>query len=279
MSNASTLNQGELKDFKLQAFLDVVNELVRADEIERALWVLNNLPAYYRDFPPQQILELRNKILAKIATPTIYSTSKFDANIAFDDRHSHSKTMRAQFILMETEFLNKNNIVPHIVDYGPGEYWLPFLLKRNGIRFTYEAIYLAKGAHELAIPHLKEECVPKGETSPTILIACEIIEHLWNEEDIKTEMLAHCGLADIIHISTPRYTNAPFCLDWDKEKEHLGHLRAYTPNDFVNMLFKMFPEYHQKYFDSFIMHMRLTKKGIPDEIVTLFDPVTVQEIK
>lgn len=273
------VNQGELRDFKLQSFLDVINEFVRADEIIRALWLCDNMPGFYRDFVPLEIINLKNKILAKVATPTTYSTSQFDKNIAFEDRNQTSKTLRAQLILRETAIFNEGGIIPHIVDCGPGEYWLPFLLKREGINFTYEDVYLASEAHDLAAAHLKEEMVPRKDGSPVIFVACEIIEHLWREHDIKTEMLSRVGLADIIHISTPRYTYGQFCEDWDKEKEHLGHLRTYTPNEFVNLLHGLFPEYNYKFFDSFVLHMRLVKKGLHQSVVGMFDHIVLEELK
>lgn len=270
------MNQGELLNFKLQAFLDVANELVRADEVILALKLLDNLPGFYRDNRPVEIVELKNKILSRIATPSVYANSPVDANIDTDDRNKTSKTLRGQLIFNEVKWWNSRAIVPHIVDYGPGEYWLPFVLKKEGLKFTYQPVYLAKEAYEKAKALLTEEMIPKKPEAPTIYIACEIIEHLWNEEDLKTEMLASCGYADVIHISTPRYTHGNLCLDWAADKQELGHLRTYTPQEFSQKIIQMFPEYQVKVFNSFIMHARLVKRGFgPEEVVTLFDQIKI----
>ena len=125
------MNQGEMKDFNLQCFIDAANELVRSDETIRALNLLDNLPAYYRDFKPKEVLKLKNEILHRIATPAVYSESNCDRNIDDVDRNGTSKTLRAQLLRIELEWLNKENLKPHVVDLGPGEYWLPFELKRS----------------------------------------------------------------------------------------------------------------------------------------------------
>lgn len=277
------LKQGEIKDFNVKAFLDVANELVRADEVERALLVLDNLPAFYRDHPLREVLELKNEILSRVATPAVYMENPSDIHIDFEDRNGTSKSLRAQLLQIEIAWLNEQNLTPHLIDYGPGEYWLPILLKNKGFKFTYFPIHLSDKAFLAGLPYFKDRYLKVPEKNqPVIFIAGEIIEHLSNESDIKTEMLRSFGLADVVHVSTPRYTNNFLCTDWRKDKGELGHLRAYTPNEFVISVVKMFPEYHWKLFNSFILHMRLINKNSKHEIINQmalekFDSVTVSE--
>lgn len=249
-------------NFNAQVFVDCAEELLRADETERALWLLDNLPAFYRDHVPKKVIDLKNDILSRIATPQFYKKGNMEAEVMdTEDGHGMIDSLRGAMVLKDVNWFSAQKQVPHIIDYGPGDYWLPIALNKAGATFTYEAIYMNERAHEKAKPILEkinEKNVPLYRADqPRIFVACEIIEHLWNEADIKTEMLSHGGPADIIHISTPRYTFDTDCKNW-KDKVDLGHLRAYTPREFTNTLDRIFKDYNTHYFDHQIMHCRLT---------------------
>lgn len=248
-------NWGEMVEFKLDAFLTAASELVRADEAERALWLLDNLPAYYRDHQPEEALELKREILKRIATPRSYIASDKDMHLEPEYHVNMDRSLRGQLLVQEVIWLNEAGFVPHIVDCGPGEYWLPMLLNRKECKFTYQPVYLNEMAYQKAksvIPNF----APNPGNQPVIFVACEIIEHLWREEDLRTEMLYHADLADIVHVSTPKYTFGHNYTEWRETKKTIEHLRSYTPNEFANKVVYMFPEYKCQYMDSEIMHMR-----------------------
>lgn len=251
----------EMKDFKLQAFLDVANELVRADEVKRALWVLDNLPAYYRDHEPIQVTDLRDKILKKICTPSSYAINNWDLHMQNDMHLRMEQSLRGKLIVNDVKYCNKHGFTPHVIDYGPGEYWLPRLLKAKDLQFSYQPIFLHEAAYKIAHEMLKDVLRDVPGNGPTIFVACEIIEHLWNTEDLRIEMLKTCGLADIVHVSTPLYTFDFNCADWDKEKEDLGHLYAFTPREFQDLVEGMFKEYTSVYYSSQIQHIRGVRKN------------------
>ncbi len=252
---------GQLENFNVKCFLDAAHELVRADEITRALKLLNNLPAFYRDYPPKEVTDLKNLIIKRTATPNFYA--KWEATIDFDLDISYMKeTLRGSLLIEEVKRFNEQGISPHIVDYGPGEFWAPRMLFDEGLFHTYKPITICSKASQLFdehFPHFRGEPDPKD---PVIFLGLEIIEHLWNEDELKTTMLANCGLADVVHISTPRYTydGRDQLHNGEKVRDCLGHLRAYTPNEFVHILRTLFVEYDWQYFDGPVMHMRLTKK-------------------
>ena len=103
---------------------------------------------------------------------------------------------------------------------------------------------------------------------PVIFLACEIIEHLWNEQEILSNMLRYCRCADIVHISTPKYTYG-FNLgkDWDQSRQEIDHLRTYTPSEFTTLIQNMFGNtYQANFYNSAVMHMRLLKKESPFEL-------------
>ncbi len=242
-------------NFDPSIYTKCAEDLLRADETERALWVLDNLPAYYRDHVPQSVLDLRNEVVRRIATPTLYANGDIEDIIDLKDGHGMGGSLRGLLIKKEVKWFNDNGHTPHVLDYGPGEYWLPIVLYNAGLKFTYEPIFLNKRAHDSIKPFLEKlDSVCKG---PRIFVACEIIEHLWNEQDLKTEMLSHGDFADVIHISTPCYTFDVDCKDWTVKKD-LGHLRAYTPREFSYKLSDLFREYKHFLYEHQIMHARLT---------------------
>lgn len=248
-----------LKIFDVKPFIQTAEILLAADETIRALNVLNNLPAYYRDNEPIEVTDLRNEIMARLATPSFYAThSGCELTTSKDSMLNMQHTLRGALILEDVKRCNEVSAIPMIYDLGPGEYWLPILLKHHNLKFSYKPIYVNSPTFE----HYKSqiEDVMNIETEgPKIFVACEIIEHLWNEAEIVHEMYRHCGLADVIHVSTPKYTFDTGCMDF-RTKGDLGHLRAYTFMDFkrkIEDLFKDYGSVKQDVYDSHIFHARI----------------------
>ncbi len=248
---------GCLDNFKLQPFLDVANELMRADETTRALWVLDNLPAYQRDHVPPEVTELKREIQKRIATANFYATSRgYELNAPDDSSFHMDKSLRGMMLIKDIQNLNKLGLFPHLVDMASGEYWTPQMLNNKGLHFSYFPLYVNHPSHEhyhsRYMDHLREKPV---EGQPVIFFAGEVIEHLWKEDEIKYCMERDVGLADIVHISTPCYTFDTVCKNW-LEKNDIGHLRAYTPMEFTKTVTEMFPEYSVIALQSQILHAR-----------------------
>lgn len=255
----------EIKDigwcefFDVKPFIDAANILVAADEPLRAIQLLDNLPGYYRDFIPKEVIELKKSIYALLATPAFYQSNPYDQLVRVEKSTAAlENTLRGMCIWDDVQFYNKQNITPHIIDLGPGEYWLPIGLWKKRALFTYQAIGLCSKAHEKAMEYIKQfylDTPPKDR--PKIFIACELIEHLHHEEDIRVEFERINSDADIIHISTPLYTfdGRKAQIDWQK-KGDLGHLRTYTPKEFFSVVTEIFPEYNWELKLSQVMHMR-----------------------
>ncbi len=263
-----------MTNFNVQAFLDVANELVRSDEVERALHFLDHmLPAFYRDHKIQSIVDLKNEILSRLATPARYAAIENDYVIDVEDNLNMKNSLRGKLLIKDVNYLNANGFKPHVKDYGPGQYWLPIILKRECLDFSYEPIILNERPYQFQRIDFEDYLGRAPLDQPYIFGAFEIIEHLWNESEIKTESFIRGRQPDIIHVSTPMYTFDTACTNW-RQRELLGHLRAYTPSEFYNILANLFPEYHQDLYTSQIMHSRLvlktTKYNIPltDEAIS-----------
>lgn len=257
---------GKCQFFRIEPFLDAANILVAADEPMRAIELLKQLPGYYRDNPPKEALDLIAKIHALLATPHFYMNNEPDKLVRVDMAEATvNQTLRGKLIDQDVKAYNDKKVTPHIVDLGPGEYWLPIGLSRLGRHFTYQAIGLCSDAKEEAKKHLIGHLVDAkpAHNPPTIFVACEIIEHLHNESDILVEFMRARAEAEIIHVSTPKYTfdTRQSQIDWEK-KGDLGHLRTYTPREFEMVVCKMFPDYNWGYCDSQIMHLRGHKNKV-----------------
>lgn len=257
----------QMNNFNIDAFITCAEELLRADETIRALHLLDNLPAYYRDHIPIKIVDLKNEIYKRLSTPQKYINGTYELSI-MDLEHGNKmeETLRGKIIVSDVKSLNDDGLIPHIIDYGPGEYWLPIILKKLGLKFTYQDIGLNKDAHNKALHVFKDNMVPPSPDQPSIFVAYEIIEHLWDECEIKAQMLFNHGLCDLAHISTPCYTFDIDCTNW-RQKDELGHLRAYTPSEFTRTLQTMFPEYITFLYSSRIMQMRMTKRDTKFETI------------
>ncbi len=250
--------------FNLQPFLDAANELTRLDEIERALNLLDNLPAEYRDNEPPEVTALRSEITQRIATPSYYAEA--EAKFEIGDV-AMANTLRYQMLIADVKDLNSRGLTPHIVDYGPGPLWLPARLLSDGFKFTYWPIVLdprVVSMAEEAFPGIVERT--PSSINPYIFCAFEIIEHLWNEIDLKIEAYRYSPqLPNIIHISTPCYAFDPGCTDW-RQRDRLGHLRAYTPKELCIVLGRLFGQHSLRVYKHQIMHARLTLPGGAFEI-------------
>lgn len=241
-----------MRNFKVHAFLDAANELVRADEVERAIHLLDNLPGFYRDNPPPEVAELKHKIVSRIATASFYAW--VDANTTTHDGKNSPMidTLRGRMIIEDVKNFNKHDQSPVIVDFGPGDFWVNEVLSSLDLSFRYEPITLAsRGVWPDRLNRWPD---------PVIFCAFEIIEHLWNEQDIRTEATKLGITPDIVHVSTPLYTFDTECEDWTV-RQQLGHLRTYTPMEFNQILSRLFPEYTHMFYNSQIMHSRMTLKN------------------
>ena len=258
---------GSCEQFPTQAYLDVMNFLTAYDEPMRALKMLDMVPAFYRDNPIPEMKATEKEIYQKLATPHFYSQNIWDKipdDIAERGQWTLKGTMRGLLIHEDVKKMNAEGLKPHIIDLGPGEYWLPYGLEAEKCDFTYEGLGLQNHAYIQAKKDLEHVWLEaQGQINrPVIFIACELIEHLHHEADIKTDLLRTGATPSIIHISTPRYTfdGRHERLEW-RSKGDLGHLRTYTPREFMETVAKMFPEYQWAFADGVIMHMKGTLKN------------------
>lgn len=154
-----------------------------------------------------------------------------------------SGTIRGQMVKNSVKDYNDKGLVPHIIDMGPGDYWIPIALTALKYDFTYEPIGVSPYALEQVIKLIGDTKFGKRKgDAPQIFLAMEIIEHLHHPSDIVTDCLRYCKIwPEVVILSTPHH-NYDYNTDWDRP-DGLQHLRAYTPHEFADTINKMFPMY------------------------------------
>lgn len=225
-----------LEPINTKPFIEAAISLIEHDECLRALKLLDNLPAYYRDYPPKEIVQLKKLIRSKVFTVQDYAENQHDAMRSEDwGKQCIEGTYRGQILHQIVKAYNDKNVHPHVVDYGPGEWAFPLGLKKLGCQFSYRDIGLSKFQHQ-ARDYLKDYYTTK-DRGPAVFIATEIIEHLKDVNEIRQEFDRIDADVDYIVTSTPTYS---FMIQKKWEKEGIGHLQAFTPAEFQQTITKMF---------------------------------------
>jgi len=230
----SELANGQPQFFNVDRYLDATEDMINADEVERAFWMLDNLPAYYRDHVPARAIEIKESLHRQLFTAVQYLSigQEIDLDLTLSNFPG-----RAQILQKMIERLNSENNIPHLMDYAPGAHWIQKCLLQLGLRFTYEW----KGLDYDGPPEL----IPEPDAK-VIFTAFEIIEHLSNEWEIYQNYLKFSRPADIVMLSTPFYSCPKSGPDW--RNQALGHLRTYTPVEFMNIIGKMFQGFEWECF-------------------------------
>ncbi len=251
---------GSVQGFNEEDVIRLVTTLVEGDEVERALLVLDNLPAFYRDNPPINVQKLRQDILSSMVTAHAYMSATMDSEVIPERADWELENLlRGKLVRCEVERYIKRGFHPHIVDVGPGEYFVPIALDRLGYDFTYKPLAMDQKAQRAALP-FTEKHVSAGDPSKEkaqIFLALEVIEHIASPRELAVEALRHCGRwPDRVHLSTPCYTfDGRAGKDWRK-KDGLPHLRAYTPREFIREAESIFPGYQWEMYNGQIMSLR-----------------------
>lgn len=244
---------GKPPHFDPNLYCDVIEQMISSDEVERAQWMLDNPPAFFRDYPTERMKEIRESLHRQLFTPAQYAAADIEGVDCDPEALAQIFPPRAQVLAEKIKALNEKGIKPNIMEIGPGVFWLPFSLRARGLEFTYE--YQALNKKMLPFD------APKENGGPNILVCFELIEHLSNEAEIYQSALKFKKQMDYVYISTPLYTCSAVSSDW--RNNALGHLRTYTPHDLFKVVSGLFSGYTWKLY----LSDSITAEGIliPEE--------------
>lgn len=254
-------NIGRPYYFSLDVFFKSVEQMINADEIITAIYMLEHMPGWYRDNPPDQVLEIKNKIYKNLMSTVDYAKDLSELRASSEASFQgvpleHHITLnhfqpRGELILIKVKELNDKGITPHITEFGPANYWLPYGLRFAQMKFTYNAISLQKEAEDEARNAFKDVWREPNGNDHVIFCCFEVIEHLWNTDDIY-HIFAKANIdPQSVMISTPKYTLHGGLDNWDTRD--LGHIRTYTPSELLQFCMKHWPRYKWTYVDGNMM--------------------------
>lgn len=268
---------GRPRHFNVEQFLDVVEQMILSDEIERALWMLDNLPGYYRDHKPDRAVQMKKDLLKATWTIIDYAKDVDETEEAIVEKHKKWYPdsniqdigdlfdipffkVRGNFVETLAKHYNDNSQTPYIFELGPASFWLPSGLKKKHYKFTYEATTVQRQAWEYHKSKLETVWAPPQDGQPTIFVCFEVLEHLYRVEDLLHEYTKLDRDFDHILLSTPKYTLLGGQPDDQWRGRELGHLRTYTPEEFMQLGLKWWPNYKWQFYDNAMMVMHGVRK-------------------
>lgn len=230
------VNRGRPSYFDPYLYLVVVEQMIAAEEIERALWMLDNPPGWYRMNPPESFKKLRDKLYEQFHTTIDYSNDRQDDLTKFtpDEMVAYGhNSLRFKEVFDLVEKLNKEEIAPHIIEIAPGNGFLADYLLHTCCKFTYIGFGLG---------HRKVRATEFiGYKQVNIFVCFEVIEHLHNPIEIYHHFIKQQLDFSYIFISTPYCTWKGGFPNWYEMK--LGHLRTYNPKELAEFGVKHWPNY------------------------------------
>lgn len=232
---------GKPKHFNPDLYCDAVEHMIMADELERALWMLDNMPGYYRENKYPRAIQIKEEIYRNTKTVKDYINNGDESDsINIEELKKSSFTYPRFDVLCEKvrEF-NKDGKSPNIYEFGPAGFWLPMLLKDASCEYQYKWCTINKEAEKTFQNSKYYSLEGFKPNQPNLFVCYETIEHLWNPMDIAHFYHKANIDADMVFLSTPHNTLLGGLESWKDRK--LEHLRTYTETDFIEFAYKAFP--------------------------------------
>jgi len=204
--------------FNLDTYFSLIDMYIASDEVETALYLLDNPPAYFKDNPPQRLIETREALHRQLWTPIEYKG-------IYEGVEGDYWPHRAEVL----ENVIKAKPGPyHIMELAPGSRFIQKGLEKKQYPFTYEWRSLDECVGAVPMP-----------SSLNVFVCFELIEHLSNPAEIYQGYLKFGKKADIIAISTPLYTyGGGMGFEW--RNRPLGHLKTFTPSELHTIVAGLF---------------------------------------
>lgn len=205
--------------FNLDTYFSLIDMYISADEVESAMWLLNNPPSFYKDHPPQRLIETKEALHRQVWTASqyagLYKAIPEDQEGAWPSRMDVLEGMLSE--------------CTHIMELAPGGLKIKDSLVKKGHNISYE--YISIDGSDI---HLASPC-----NAIKIFVAMELIEHLSQPIEIYQNYLKFGKIADKILITTPLYTYGNG-INEDWRSRPLGHLRTYSPSMLHEVVSKIF---------------------------------------
>ncbi len=255
-------NLGRPLYWRLDQHILAVEQLIRADEIQMALQLADHVPGWWRDNYPQALRDIKARIYQQTYDQIEYATDDEEANCGreFGESQWDGPYMypRAEIIAKIVSEFNSKGFVPWIFDLGCSHGNLPLGLIKDkhtfdylGVGMNYRIQQKVKG---WAGSHWKER---PTDNQPTILYNTEVLEHCMNPLDIVHSAYKVGVVFDQIILSVPMYCLGGGLPDWQTRR--MGHVRNWTPTEFLAFADKHWPGYKWVLYKAYSMVLHGTK--------------------
>lgn len=256
-------NYGRPYYFNLDIYCAAIEMMICSDELQSALWMLDNPPAWFRLYYPERLAEMRKTIYRQTYDQHEYSTDDDEANCTREFGESQWLTgytyPRAEIIMEELKRLNSEGRTPWIFDLGCSHGNLPLGLLRSGMRFQYLGYALNHRIEKKVKEWVGETwCDRPNPDQEKILFCSEVLEHCMNPHDIVHTAHKIGVKFDQIILSTPLGCLFQGLPDWRTRR--MGHVRGWTPQEFLDFANKGFPGFEWKLYPEFSMVLHGRRK-------------------
>lgn len=232
----------------IETHLKAVVQMIRADELQIAISMIDQVPAWYR-IPknrPKELSDIRNKIYQQCYDIFLYGNDDDEASQTRETAEQQWLGQycypRAEIISKEVARLNEQGHVPWIYDLSCSHGNAGAGMAKMGLKFNY----LGKSMNYRAANRLKEWISDYWQETPEegqekILICTEALEHAWDPGDIVRAAYKLGVEYNQIFLSTPLATLGGGLVNWDSRP--LGHIRGWAPHEFMEWANNSFPGY------------------------------------
>lgn len=232
----------------IENWINAATILYYNDDPLRALQLLELLPAHLRLNPEPEIIELKRKIKAALVPTRAYADYTCDSLVEPDKALMHVAVLpRGRLAFDLVKHLNAEGLTPHILEVGPGTYWLPIGLHESNLNFKYTALGGNQSSRMQFTGSIGDKNASTYKDGPKVFIGYEIIEHMENPDALAWDAYAFFGSdPDALLISTPNG-----CFDNNNPKVHAfergaqQHLRTYLMDELVNEVKRSFGHFYK----------------------------------
>ncbi len=248
--------------WKLDVHIAAIEQMIRADELQIALKMLEAVPGWWRDHYPNELARIKSTIYRQTYDQIEYATDDEEADCP---REMGESQWSGPYMYPRAEIIS--NLIkslfpktPWIYDLGCSHGNLPLGLIKSNHNFTYCGVgmnhRIIQKLKKWTGLHWKEKPNPN---QPTILYNTEVLEHCMNPLDIVHSSYKVGVNWDYIVLSAPMYCLGGGLPDW--ETRRLGHVRNWTPGEFIEFANKHWPNYAWVIYKSASMVLVGTKNA------------------
>jgi hypothetical protein len=254
-------NLGRPLYWRLDQHISAIEQMIRADELQEALRMCDQVPGWWRDNYPPELAEIKRTLYRQTYDQIEYATDDEEAECTreFGEAQWDNGYMypRAELVSVLLRSLFPRS--PWIFDLGCSHGNLPLGLIKSNYGFRYCGAGMNKRIQDKVKGWVGEHWSdkPVGD-QPTILYCTEVIEHCFNPHDIVHSAYKVGVTWDHIILSVPKYTLGHGLPDWQTRR--LGHVRTWTPREFMRFADESFPGYEWMLYDSHSMVLRGVRK-------------------